>query len=225
MYGWRGRIGHICPSIPIDMIINEFQQIIPDGVVMVYTSLHVQNIRQEDFDRALDRLTEATEQMAEGEVDCIIAGGGPLVALRGTDADIVEHITGIANVPASTTTGAMISALRHLEAKRIVIASPYSEERNKLLGKYLESPGLHSRRSEGPGPDPSDGHRQAPVERLLSACPGSRRRRAGRRCHIHPLRPVPRHRQHRHNRAGRGHPRGHQRPGHDVVGAGVHRHR
>ena len=142
MYGWRGRIGHICPSIPIDMIINEFQQIIPDGVVMVYTSLHVQNIRQEDFDRALDRLTEATEQMAEGEVDCIIAGGGPLVALRGTDADLVEHITGIANVPASTTTGAMISALRHLEAKRIVIASPYSEERNKLLGKYLESQGF-----------------------------------------------------------------------------------
>ena len=91
MYGWRGRIGHICPSIPIDMIMNEFQLMLPDGVQMVYSSLHVQNIQNSDFDRALERLTEATEQIADGEVDCIIAGGGPLVAMRGTDADIVER--------------------------------------------------------------------------------------------------------------------------------------
>ncbi|PZC46978.1 MAG: maleate isomerase [Chloroflexi bacterium] len=142
MYGWRGRIGHICPSIPIDMIMNEFQLMLPDGVQMVYSSLHVQNIQNSDFDRALERLTEATEQIADGEVDCIIAGGGPLVAMRGTDADIVEHITSIAKVPSSTTTGAMISALRHLEAKRVAIASPYSDERNVLLGKYLESQGF-----------------------------------------------------------------------------------
>ena len=189
MYGWRGRIGHICPSIPIDMIINEFQQIIPDGVVMVYTSLHVQNIRQEDFDRAMDRLTEATEQMAEGEVDCIIAGGGPLVALRGSDADLVEHITGIANVPASTTTGAMISALRHLEAKRIVIASPYSEERNKLLGEYLDSQGFVVVGQKGLGLTRAMDIAKLPWHASYRLARGSRRRGAGRRRPVHP--PAP----------------------------------
>jgi len=28
MYGARGPIGHICPSIPLDMITNEFQAVL-----------------------------------------------------------------------------------------------------------------------------------------------------------------------------------------------------
>ena len=52
MYGARGSIGHVCPSIPLDMILSEVGRMVPDDVMMIYSSLYVQQLRQEDFDRA-----------------------------------------------------------------------------------------------------------------------------------------------------------------------------
>ncbi len=56
MYGWRARIGHILPSIPLDNVIYEFAQMLPDGVIMSYTSLHVQQLVAADLDRAMEKL-------------------------------------------------------------------------------------------------------------------------------------------------------------------------
>ena len=79
MYGARGRIGHICPSAPLDMIINEFQEVLPEGVLAVYTSLLIERLQQSDFDRAIATLDTAAGHMVEGEVGCILVGGGPVV--------------------------------------------------------------------------------------------------------------------------------------------------
>ena len=46
-YGSRGSIGHVCPSIPLDMILNECDRMVPEDVMMVYSSLHVQQLRQQ----------------------------------------------------------------------------------------------------------------------------------------------------------------------------------
>jgi maleate isomerase len=137
-YGARGRIGHVCPSIPLDMIINEFQQMLPEGVLMVYSSLYIEQIRQEDLDRAINKLDEAVRHMVEGEVDCIIVGGGPVVAMVGSDEDVVNRSESISHVPCNSTTGAMLAAMDRLGAKRVVVATPYTDERNQLLQSYLE---------------------------------------------------------------------------------------
>lgn len=141
MYGSRGRIGHICPSIPLDMILNEFQALLPDGVLAVYTSLYIERLQQSDFDRAIARLDEAAGHMVEGEVDAIIVGGGPVVAALGSDEAVVERTRAIAKVPTQSTTGAMLTGMERLGARKLVVATPYTEERNQLLRTYLEGQG------------------------------------------------------------------------------------
>jgi maleate isomerase len=124
------------------MIINEFQQMLPEDVLMVYSSLYIQQIRQGDFDRALGKLDEAVAHMVEGEADCIIVGGGPVVAMVGSDEDIVKRSESIAHVPCNSTTGAMLAAVKRLGAERLVVATPYTDERNQLLQAYLEKCGF-----------------------------------------------------------------------------------
>lgn len=142
MYGARGRLGHICPSAPLDMILNELQALLPDDVLAVYTSLGIEKLQQSDFDRAIATLDTASRQMVEGEVDCIIVGGGPVVAVLGSDEAVVDRTREIAQVPTQSTTGAMLTGIQQLGARKIVIASPYTDDRNALLRTYLESQGF-----------------------------------------------------------------------------------
>src|SRR5436190_9529172 len=80
--------------------------------------------------------------MVEGEADCIIVGGGPVVALLGSDENVVRRTEEIAHVPSNSTTGAMLTGMERLGAKRLVVATPYTAERNQLLQRYLESRGF-----------------------------------------------------------------------------------
>jgi len=141
-YGSRGSIGHVCPSIPLDMILNECDRMVPEDVMMVYSSLHVQQLRQQDFDRAISMLDEAVGFMVDGEADCIIVGGGPVVTAIGSDQGVVDRTLELSGKPSISTTGAMITALDSFKAKKIAVATPYTNERNALLQKYLKGQGF-----------------------------------------------------------------------------------
>jgi maleate isomerase len=151
MYGSRARIGHICPSIPLDMIVNEFQHIVGDDVLMVYSSLYIERLQQADFDRAIAKLDEAVGHMVEGEAQSIIVGGGPVVAALGSDAAVVERTRQLSGVPSISTTGAMLAGMQQLGAKTLVVASPYTDERNALLRQYLEGQGYRVVAARGLG--------------------------------------------------------------------------
>jgi maleate cis-trans isomerase len=150
-YGSRGRIGHICPSIPLDMILNEVQHMLPDDVLMVYTSLYVERLQQADFDRAISKLDEAIGHMVEGEVECIVVGGGPVVAALGSDDAVVQRTEAIAKVPSISTTGAMLAGMKQLGARKLGVATPYTDERNQLLRKLLEQEGYEVVGTKGLG--------------------------------------------------------------------------
>jgi maleate cis-trans isomerase len=143
------------------MILNEVARMVPDDVMMVYSSLHVQQLRQEDFDRAISMLDEAVGFMVDGEADCIVVGGGPVVAAIGSDDGVVRRTEEISGKPSISTTGAMITALDSLKAKRLAVATPYSDARNELLKKYLEARGFEVVGMRGLGID-----RAAEIARL-----------------------------------------------------------
>ena len=151
MYGSRGSIGHICPSIPLDMILSEVQRMLPEDVMMIYSTLFIQRLRQEDFDRAISKLDEAVGHMVEGRADCIIVGGGPVVTAIGSDEGVVERTKSISKVPSISTTGAMLAGLESFGARRLIVVTPYVEERNQLLKQYLEARGYEVVAAKGLG--------------------------------------------------------------------------
>lgn len=142
-YGWRGKIGHVCPAI-YDTGAYEFEQILPAGVITVTVTLNVQQLVASEFERAAGLLVDGAKKLAEEDAGVIIAGGDPIIAMKGVGSDqrIIAEIRELTGKPASTTVTAAMDGLRALGAKRIAIASPYTEERNLILKRFLEGNGF-----------------------------------------------------------------------------------
>lgn len=142
-YGWRGKIGHVCPAI-YDTGAYEFEQMLPKGVITVTVTLNIQQLVVSEFERAAGLLVDGAKKLADEDAGAIIAGGDPIITLKGVGSDqqIIAEIQKLTGKPASTSITAAMDGLRAHGAKRIAIASPYTEERNLVTKKFLEANGF-----------------------------------------------------------------------------------
>ena len=143
MYGWRGRFGHVSPAI-YDIQSLEFQQILPDGVLVVKTCLNVQNLIKEEFERASALMEEGALTLAREGIGAILIGGDPIFCFMGRKKhhELIEKVGSKTKIPTSTTLSASIDAMKSLEIERVVIATPYAAERNESLCNYFEESGF-----------------------------------------------------------------------------------
>jgi len=142
-YGWRGKIGHVCPAI-YDTGAYEFEKILPEGVITVTVTLNVQQLVVSEFERAAAIMIEGAKKLADEDAGVVITGGDPLITMKGVGADqkVIAEIRKLTGKPASTSITTAMDGLRAVGAKRIAIASPYTEERNLVTKKFLEGNGF-----------------------------------------------------------------------------------
>ncbi len=166
MFGWRKRIGYISPTV-LEVVPYEFYRFAPDGAGLVGVTCRIDDWSSDQRENEL--VTAAAAHLATRAVDFVIHGGGPLVAARGRDFEetIVKDIEAAAKVPATTGVRAAMAALRHMEARRIAIASPYADRHNQTLSAYLELHDFELVRVEG---------MDVPFKRMPSIAPADIRR-------------------------------------------------
>ena len=143
MYGWRGRFGHVSPALH-DTQGYEMDQLLPEGVMVITTTLNVQNLVKEEFDRAFSVMEAGALALAREEAGAIIIGGDPIFCLKGLGSHqkMIDAVYSKTRVPTSTTLSASMDALKSLRVKRLVIATPFVEERDEALRKYLDGSGF-----------------------------------------------------------------------------------
>ncbi len=143
MYGWRGRFGHVSPSLH-DTQAFEFGKLLPKGVMVVSTTIGVQNLVPEEFERAFGIMEEAALTLAREEVGAILIGGDPIFCFKGVGSHqkIVDTVYAKTGIPTSTTLSASMDALKSLGVRRLAIATPFTPERDKTLCQYLEGSGF-----------------------------------------------------------------------------------
>jgi len=144
MYGWRGRIGHIYPAVVAETFISDFFRIVPEGITLALTTLSIQVIQEEDLKRAESQLDQAVEYLAKRKVDCIIIGGAPMFRLRGLDGEraLIDRVAKSTGIPTTTSQTAAVEALRHLGIKRVAVATPYHEDQDEHIARYLRATGF-----------------------------------------------------------------------------------
>lgn len=140
---WALKLGIIVPSWNTVMEY-EFQRMGGEG-----TSIHSQRIRhQADTERDLAWLSTqapaAAELVAHARPHAICHGCTGSGFLKTPDADralgaALEKATGI---PTTTSSSAIVDALRALGARRVSVASPYEDWLNAKLRVYLEAAGF-----------------------------------------------------------------------------------
>ena len=126
-YGTRLRLGVMFPSVNF-VLEPQLNAMLPDGV-----SLHFMRLRYASGDklRMLDGLEAGIALLDGAGVECI-AFHCTAVSMWDveTSQHIAERIAACTNTPFVITSTAIVSALRELDARRIVLVSPYVQETN-----------------------------------------------------------------------------------------------
>ncbi len=142
MPGWKARIGYLSPSV--FETPSDWDLILPAGFTIVASGLNVQAHTSQEFDKAIAALETALGVFTAEECDAILLGGITLGTQRGyrAEQDIVGALSRRMGLPISTGMNATAEALKHCEAKNIIIATAYMEKINQQVSRYYRDAGF-----------------------------------------------------------------------------------
>ena len=152
MYGRRGRIGLMLPT-GNSVMEPEFQRMAPEGLTTHANRVELKDVTRESLLGMEADTLRSARQIAQTRVGVIAFGctSGSFVGGPGYDERLVRMIEEETGVPTTTTTTAVVRALRALGVERIALATPYLEEVTKLEVDYLQAQGFEVTAWQGGG--------------------------------------------------------------------------
>jgi maleate isomerase len=146
-------IGIVWPGPPTPEDIAETRRYMPPGV-----GLHMIGTRPPaeadlsvgiTIERLLkmpgdSNIEDAAEELVPMGVASIVYGCTSASYIRGVggDTDIAGRINAATGLPATTTSGAAVAALRHLGVRQVSVLSPHVDELNERLHRFLSDSGF-----------------------------------------------------------------------------------
>lgn len=142
MYGTLGRVGYLAPAT-CETTTIEYYHMLPDGVALTVSTLHVNRISRSELDQEMKNLERAALDFRD-EVDVIGMGGAPMAYMLGYGSEVrlAKVVSQAAGVPAFYDINAVHNGLRALGAGRVAIASPFDEEVNDSMRRFFEDAGF-----------------------------------------------------------------------------------
>ncbi|OGA46264.1 MAG: hypothetical protein A3G24_21645 [Betaproteobacteria bacterium RIFCSPLOWO2_12_FULL_62_13] len=146
------RIGLLVPSSNTT-VEPEFYRALPAHVTLHVARLHLAQITPESILRMVEDLEAQSRNLASADVDVIVLGATAPSFLKGLgyDREIARRIESSTGKRATTTSTALIEAIRHLGLKRIVLGSAYDEKVNAIARSFLEANGVTVLEAHGLG--------------------------------------------------------------------------
>ncbi len=147
MYGRRGRIGLITLASD-SSVLPEYARVMPEGVAVYAAPIILP--RGEVTAAALaemlagDQLESAATLLVWADIDVIVFActTGSLVHGIGWDRELIGRIQRASGRAATTTTTAVLDALRVVGATSLAVATPYLDELNAIERQFLETSGF-----------------------------------------------------------------------------------
>jgi maleate isomerase len=152
MIGWRAKIGHVAPSRG-DTFVYEFYRILPDGFLLLNTTGTIRKLVDDHLERQLERLEDATLDLAETGAEFIILGGSPIFTRLGlgSDREVAARLEEKAGVLVAAGMTCEVEALKHMGIKKVVVATPYPDPLTRRVADFLTLSGIEVLRAEGLG--------------------------------------------------------------------------
>ena len=136
-------MGIIVPSAN-RTIEHELYKLAPEGV-----SLHFSRIRQvedtlEQLGRMIEEVPRSSMELADAGVDVIAFGctTGSLVKGFGYDQEIIKKIENSVHIKATTTSTAVVEAMKQLGIVKLSVATPYKEWLNEKVKEFIKAHGF-----------------------------------------------------------------------------------
>ena len=145
--GWRLRLGVLQPSINV-VAEPQLEAMAPQGVSIHTTRLKLASV--EDLAHMADNVEEAATLLADAGVHRILFN---CTAVTVHDADVGDRIRrrigSATGIPATITADALVAAFQALEARRIVMVTPYERDINERETAFLNHHGIEVLREHG----------------------------------------------------------------------------
>jgi maleate isomerase len=146
------RIGLLVPSSNTT-VEPEFHRALPPHISLHVARLELTQITPESILAMVADLETQSRRLATADVDLIVLGATAPSFLKGLgyDREIAKRIESSAGKPATTTSTALLEAIRHLELRRVVLGSAYDPKVNAIARAFLEANGFTVLDAQGLG--------------------------------------------------------------------------
>lgn len=146
---WKKKLGFIVPSWNTVMEY-ECQRLAPGGVSVHFTRIKHTDDEEETLLHMITEVPHLADLLGHASLDAICFGctGGSFVR-PGMDQEIIEVIKERTGIPATTTSTALVEAMREMGVSRVAIASPYPKWLNERLISFLDDKGIKTVAEKG----------------------------------------------------------------------------
>ena len=146
------RIGLLVPSSNTT-VEPEFYRALPREVTLHTARLFLTQISPDSILRMVQDMETQAGLLASADVDVIVLGATAPSFLKGLgyDRELIAKIMAATGKPATTTTTALVEALKHVGAKRVVLGSAYDDKVNAIAKQFLEASGFEVLDAQGLG--------------------------------------------------------------------------
>jgi arylmalonate decarboxylase len=136
------RIGLVVP-FATDRVPVEGPMMYPD-VTFIPRGVGVRALTPEGYDAAFEAIVPAAKELAKLDIDAIMVIGTSLTFYRGYEAHqkLLEQLRAETGLPVSTMTEAVVEGLRSVGARRVAVATAYSDLVNDRLADFLRRSGF-----------------------------------------------------------------------------------
>lgn len=147
-----GRIGLLVPSSNTT-VEPEFYRALPREVTLHTARLFLTQIAPEAIEAMVKELETQSKLLASADVDVIVLGATAPSFLKGLgyDRSLINKIEAATGKRATTTSTALIEALRHLGVSRVVLGAAYDDKVNAIARAFLEANSINVLAAQGLG--------------------------------------------------------------------------
>lgn len=137
------RIGLLVPSSNTT-VEPEFYRALPKSVTLHTARLFLTRIAPDAILGMVEDMEKQAKLLASADVDVIVLGATAPSFLNGLgyDRELIAKLEAATGKRATTTTTALVEAIRHIGAKRVVLGSAYDEKVNGIAAAFLRASGL-----------------------------------------------------------------------------------
>ena len=137
------RIGLLVPSSNTT-VEPEFYRALPQDVTLHTARLFLTRIAPESILKMVEDMETQARLLASADVDVIVLGATAPSFLKGLgyDRELIQKLETATGKRATTTSTALVQAIRHIGARRVVLGSAYDEKVNGIARAFLEASGV-----------------------------------------------------------------------------------
>lgn len=131
----------------------DVERLFPSGVRFVSNGLGFSGMTIEGYEEAVPRVGPRAAELAAQGADLISVFGSSITFYRGAafNEELVRRVTELTGLPATTQSNGLVDGLKHVNARRVAVATAYTDIVTERLKIFLEEHGFEVVSAQGLG--------------------------------------------------------------------------